>query len=116
MDPRGNDPQARAELVERDGVDRALICLSSVLGIETLPPLEARPLLDAYAEGPGELPTEFGSWAAVGIAEPDPHELDARLDAGHCGLAVPAGALAGPAELEHLAPLFSPVQGRGPPR
>src|SRR3954467_4953516 len=113
IDSLGNDPQARAELVERDGVDRALICLSSVLGIETLPPLEARPLLDAYAEGTGELPTKFGSWAAVGIAEPDPHELDARLDAGHCGLAVPAGALAGPAELDHIAPLLTRLEQRG---
>src|SRR4051812_20065624 len=115
IDARGNDPEARAELVERDGVDRALICLSSVLGIEMLPAAEASALLDAYAAGVSELPRAFGSWAAVGIAEPDPDELDLRLDAGHCGLAVPAGALAGPAELEHVAPLLARLEERDAP-
>jgi predicted TIM-barrel fold metal-dependent hydrolase len=112
IDPAANDPEARAAMVERDGVDRALVCLSSVLGIEALPRIEAEPLLDAYADGVAELPDAFGSWAAVGVADPDPDELDARLDAGQCGLAVPAGALAGAAELEHCAPLLERLEQR----
>ncbi|MEA2467300.1 MAG: 6-methylsalicylate decarboxylase [Thermoleophilaceae bacterium] len=115
IEPSANDPDARAELVDSDGVDRALICLSSVLGIEALPRAEAAPLLDAYADGTKELPDVFGSWAAVGVADPEPDELDARLDAGHCGLAVPAGALAGAAELEHLAPLLERLERRDAP-
>jgi predicted TIM-barrel fold metal-dependent hydrolase len=115
IDLAGNDPDARAALVEADGVDRALICLSSVLGVEALPRAEAEPLLDAYAAGVAELPEVFGSWAAVGVAEPDADELDARLDAGHCGLAVPAGALAGAAELEHCAPLLERLEERDAP-
>lgn len=115
IDAVANDPGARAALVAADGLDRALVCLSSVLGIESLPPAEARPLLDAYAEGVGELPDAFGAWAAAGVSAPDPAELDARLDAGCCGLAVPAGALGGPRALEHVAPLLERLEVRDVP-
>src|SRR3954471_7066094 len=37
------DPGARAATLHADGVDRALLCLSSPLGIETLPRAEAQP-------------------------------------------------------------------------
>jgi predicted TIM-barrel fold metal-dependent hydrolase len=115
IDPAANDPAARAALVESDGVDRALICLSSVLGIEALPRAEAEPLLDAYAEGVAQLPAAFGSWAAVCVSEPDPDELDRRLDAGQCGLTIPAGALAGAAGFEHCAPLLERLEQRAAP-
>jgi predicted TIM-barrel fold metal-dependent hydrolase len=115
IDAAANDADARAALVETDGVDRALICLSSVLGIEALPRAEAKPLLDAYAQGVAGLPEVFGSWAAVSVADPEPDELDARLDAGQCGLAVPAGALVGAAELEHCAPLLERLEERDAP-
>jgi hypothetical protein len=115
FDPGANDPEARAAMVEGDGVDRALICLSSVLGIEALPPGEAAPLLDAYAADARDLPPVFGSWAAAGIAEPDPDELGARLDAGQCGLCAPAGALAGAAQLDRLAPLLARLEERDAP-
>jgi hypothetical protein len=115
IDAAANDPDARSALVETDGVDRALICLSSVLGIESLPRAEADPLLDAYADGVSQLPAAFGSWAAACVADPDPGELDARLDAGGCGLAVPAGAVAGAAELENCAPLLDRLEQRDLP-
>lgn len=115
IDPAANDPDARAALVESDGVDRALICLSSVLGIEALPPNEAAPLLDAYAGGAADLPPEFGSWASVGVSQPDPAELDARLDGGQCGLGMPAGAIADAAGLEHCAPLLARLEERDAP-
>ena len=115
FDPDANDPDARAAMVEADGVDRALVCLSSVLGIETLPPGEAAPLLDAYAADARDLPDAFQSWAATGIAEHDPDELDARLDAGQIGLCVPAGPLAGVAELDRLAPLLERLESLDAP-
>jgi hypothetical protein len=115
LDPEANDPDARAALVEGDGVDRALICLSSVYGIESLPRAEAEPLLDAYASDVRDLPGVFGAWAAVGTAEPDPDELDARLAAGHCGLCVSAGELAGAAAIERLAPLLERLEQRDAP-
>jgi predicted TIM-barrel fold metal-dependent hydrolase len=115
IDPAANDPDARAAVVESDGVDRALVCLSSVLGIEALPRAEADPLLDAYAEGAASLPDAFGSWAAVCVADPDPAELDARLDAGHCGLTIPAAALGDAAGFEHCAPLLDRLEQRDLP-
>jgi predicted TIM-barrel fold metal-dependent hydrolase len=115
IDRAANDASRRAELVADDGVDRALLCLSSVLGIEALPRAEAEPLLDAYAEGAAGLPDAFGSWAAVCVSDPDPDELDARLDAGFCGLCLPAGALADASQLEHCAPLLERLEQRGLP-
>ena len=74
-----------------------------------------------YAGGPEapqdarDLPPAFGSWAATGIANPDPQELDARLDAGQCGLCLPAGALAGGAQIDRLAPLLDRLEQRDAP-
>ena len=42
-------PSARAATVRADGIDRALIALSSALGVELLAPEEAAPLLAAHA-------------------------------------------------------------------
>jgi predicted TIM-barrel fold metal-dependent hydrolase len=115
IDPVANDPGARAALVRSDGVDLALVCLSGVLGIEALPRADAQPLLDAYAEGAAALPAEFGSWAAVGVADPDPAELDGRLDSGQYGLCIPAGAVGSAAGLEHCAPLLARLEERDVP-
>src|SRR5215208_5114350 len=73
-----HDPDRRAALVRADGLDRALIAPSTPLGIEALPADEAQPLLAAYHDGVATLPSAFGAWAAVGLAEPDPGAL-ARL-------------------------------------
>src|SRR3954469_8527922 len=40
LDLAPQDPAARIETLRADGVDRALLCLSSPLGIETLPRAE----------------------------------------------------------------------------
>src|SRR3712207_9501580 len=48
IDLRDHDPDVRAAAVRADGLERALICLSSPLGIESLPPDEAAPLLAAF--------------------------------------------------------------------
>ena len=52
---------------ERDGLDRALLCLSSPLGIESLPRAQAQPLLDAYHEGAFALGEPFGVWGAIAL-------------------------------------------------
>ncbi len=51
IDLASEAPAQRAELVRRDGLDRALVCLSSPLGIESLPRAQALGLLDAYHGG-----------------------------------------------------------------
>jgi hypothetical protein len=107
------DAEARAARVEDDGVDRALVCMSSVFGVESLPRDEAQPLLDAYAQGVGELPREsFGHWASACVADPQPDEVEARLNANPdaVGLALPAAALGGADELAHLAALLERLE------
>src|SRR3954462_12018492 len=56
-----HDPDRRAALVDADGLDRALVALSSPLGIEGLPAAEAEPLLAAYHDGVAELGARFGA-------------------------------------------------------
>jgi 6-methylsalicylate decarboxylase len=80
VDLADHDPARRAALAEADGLERALIGLSTPLGIEALPDDEREPLLDAFHEGVLELGEPFGLWAA------GPH-------AGAEGISVPAAAL-----------------------
>jgi predicted TIM-barrel fold metal-dependent hydrolase len=111
IDPAGSDISARAAQVVDDGVDRALVCMSSVFGIESLPRDEAQPLLDAYAQGVRELPREFGHWASACVADPQPDELNGVLERpGAAGLALPAAALSGADELDQLAPLLDRLE------
>ena len=51
IDVESEDPARRAELVERDGLDQAFVCLSSPLGIEWLAREQSLPLIDAYLDG-----------------------------------------------------------------
>lgn len=107
VDPRAHDPHRRAEAEEAVGIGRALVSLSSPLGIETLPPADAAPLLAAWHLGAVDLPQRFGVWAAVGLAEPDPDELTRVLGLDRVvGLQLPATALADPAAVERLGPLL----------
>lgn len=100
-----HEPERRRDLDR--AATRALVSLSSPLGIEYLPPDEARPLLDAWHAGVVELGAPFGGWAAPSLVAPDLDELKRLLlDAGLCGLQVPAPALATPRALERLAPVL----------
>ncbi|MDL4771818.1 MULTISPECIES: amidohydrolase [Thermomonosporaceae] len=110
VDPADHDPARRAGLARADGLGRALVSLSSPLGIEWLPPDEARPLLDAYHEGAAALPEPFGAWAAACVSEIDPGALAKDLRHGFAGLQLPATALADPAGYERCAPLLDLLQ------
>jgi len=135
LDLAGEDPDRRAALVRADGHDRALVALSSALGIEALPRDEAAPLLAAYAEGVVALPAVFGAWAAVALDGASAADVDAALDAGGdarpgggaagatgadgpgrvAGLCLPASALATPAALDAAGPLLEALERRGAP-
>lgn len=95
----------------REDVDLGLLSLSSPLGIETLPPEEAAPLLDAWHGIVAGIDDRHGIWAAVNLVEPDLAVLRAILAAPAVhGLQVPATALADPAALERLAPVLAVVE------
>jgi 6-methylsalicylate decarboxylase len=79
-------PARRAALVELDGLDRALLCLSSPLGIESLPRAQSLPLIDAYHEGALSLDGPFGVWGAIALDRPDPDDVDRAIGDGCVGV------------------------------
>jgi hypothetical protein len=104
------DPAARHDELIRQGIDRALVALSSALGIEALPEREATALLDAYHADTQTLPPRFGAWGAVGLDRLDPDTVDALLPGGAAGISLPATALATPAALDRAGPLLERLE------
>ena len=96
-----------------DGLDPALVSLSSPLGIETLAPDEAGDLLDAYHDGVLALPAPFGGWAAACLSEIDPVALARQLDRGFVGLQLPATALLDAAGYDRAGPLLDVLEAAG---
>jgi hypothetical protein len=115
IDRAGEAPAMRAALVERDGIDRALVCLSSPLGIEELPREQAQALIDAYHDGALALGEPFGVWGSVALEEPDPDDVDRVLERGCVGLCLPAGAMAGVDALERVHGVLARLEERGAP-
>jgi hypothetical protein len=113
--PQDHDIEHRAEQARRDGVDGALISLSSALGIESLPPGEAEELLDAWHEGALTFPAPFGAWAAARLTHVDPAGLERRLDQGFVGLQLPAGALSTQRAYDGVTPLLDVLERRDAP-
>jgi len=92
------DADARAALDPDCG--RIVLSMSSPLGIESLPPEQARPLLEGWHSGVLALREPFTAWASVSLLDPDLDGLDVLLDKGLVGLQLPASALATPALIE----------------
>ncbi len=115
IDLASEDPAHRAELVARDGLDRALVCLSSPLGIEWLPRRQARALIDAYHEGALALDDPFGVWGAIALDRADPDDVDRTLARGCVGLSLPAGALASVEAIASLSPILARLESLGAP-
>lgn len=113
--PADHDVCTRIALAEQDGLDLALVSLSSPLGIEWLPPEEAAPLLDAYHDGCLGLPRPFGAWASACLSEVDPAALRCALGWGCVGLQLPATALAGAAGYERSRPLLDVLEAEDRP-
>ncbi len=110
-----HDPDTRAQQLAEDGVQRALLALSSPLGIEALPRDEAAPLLQAHNAGLLALGEPFGVWGAVSLRPADPADVDRLLDDGAVGVSLPAGALSGPGGLDRCGPLLERLERRGAP-
>jgi hypothetical protein len=115
LDFEATDADLRRSALAGDGVDRALVALSTALGIESLPGEEALPLLEAHHLGVEALPAEFAGWGAVQLEAPDPAEVDAAVDRGCVGITLPAPALGTPEALAAVAPLLDRLEARGAP-
>lgn len=105
----------RTDLVKHDGLDRALICLSSPLGIEPLPRRAASELIDAYLEGALALGDPFGVWAPLALDGLDPDDVDRALERGCVGISLPSGALGSTNMLAQLSPVLARIQRHGAP-
>ncbi len=115
LDLSDHDAGRRAAMLQADGLDRTFVAPSVPLGIEALPAAEAEPLLAAYHDGVAALPAEFGAWAAVSLADPDPAALSRLLERGFAGACVAAAALGGPAGYDRLGPVLETLERNDAP-
>ncbi|GAA0822033.1 amidohydrolase family protein [Streptosporangium amethystogenes subsp. fukuiense] len=118
VNPADHDLAARLAL--NSDLALALVSLSSPLGIESLPPEESWPIIDAYHEDALALPAPFGAWAATCLSEIDPGRLAESLDTRHAGrgfagLQLPATTLRDAAGLAEVAPLLDVLSERDLP-
>ena len=115
VNPADHDAGQRAAQAARDGVGRAIIGLSSPLGIEYLAPGDAEPLLDAYHHGVAELGAPFAGWAAACLTAIDAPGLAKQLDRGFAGLQLPATAVADESGYRWCGPLLDVLAERDLP-
>ena len=106
IDTSAETLERRAALLRLDDLDTALVCLSSPLGIESLPRQQAQPLIDAYLDGAIALGEPFGVWGAIALDRPDPDDVDRVLDRGCVGLSLPATALASVEAIAGMYPVL----------
>ncbi len=105
VDRRDHDPIRRAKT--DPAMSTIVLAPSAPLGIESLPPVEAVVLLDAWHEGIRELGAPFAGWAAISSVDPDVDGLaDLLEDPAMVGLQVPATLVADPAALERATPVL----------
>jgi hypothetical protein len=105
----------RVGALEADGLDRALVCLSSPVGIEWLPREQSVPLIDAYHEGALSLGEPFGVWGAIPLDRPNPADVDRALARGCVGIALPAGSLAGVDAIARMYLVLARLEMAGAP-
>jgi predicted TIM-barrel fold metal-dependent hydrolase len=115
VNPAWHDVDLRLAQASEDGLDLALVSLSSPMGIESLAPDEASELLEAYHRGVSQLPAPFGGWAAACLTDIDPPALARELDRGFVGLQLPATALLDAAGYDRVGPLLEVLERAGKP-
>jgi predicted TIM-barrel fold metal-dependent hydrolase len=111
-----HDIAGRQQLLEKDGVDLAVLSLSSPLGIEYLDPDDAHPLLDSWHDGVREQQGSFAGWASVTIEDYDLPDLRRLLlDSRFVGLQLPACAVGDPRSIERRADVLALCEEVGKP-
>lgn len=107
IDVAAEAPASRQALLRHDGLDRALIALSSPIGIESLERESASVLIDAHLQGVEALGPRFEAWGPVTLMRPDPDDVERLVERGCVGISMPAGALASPEALGSVSPLLA---------
>jgi hypothetical protein len=115
IDTAAEAPERRATLVRRDGLDLALIAISSPIGIEALPRESALELIGAHLEGIRALPDGFAAWGPLPLDGIDADDVDDVLAQGCVGVSLPAGALGGADQLARMGPVLDRITARRVP-
>lgn len=115
IDVAAEAAEEREQLLAVDGLDSAIVALSSPIGIEALDRDSAEQLIDAHLAGVAALGDRFAAWGPLAVREPDPNDVDALLARGCVGISLPAGALAGVDALDAIGPVLDRIASRGAP-
>jgi 6-methylsalicylate decarboxylase len=115
IDLESQRSQQRARVLRADGLDLAVIALSSPIGIEALPRERATELIDAHLAGVDSLGDGFAGWGPVALDRAIPADVDRLLTRGCVGISLPAGALAGADALESIGPVLERVASHRAP-
>lgn len=102
----------RRALLADDGMECAMISLSSPLGVEALPRREAVGLIEAHLEGVAALGEGFAAWGPLALEDLRAEDVDDLLDRGCVGVSLPAGAFSPPDSLVALRPALARVEER----
>lgn len=106
---------ARARVLDEVGAERAVVAISTPIGMESLPRAQALELIAAHLDGVLALGERFAAWGPVPVSDPDPDDVDAVLERGCVGVSMPAVAIADAGSLARLAAVLERVQARGAP-
>jgi 6-methylsalicylate decarboxylase len=115
IDTAAESAARRAQLLHRDGVDRAVVAMSSPIGIEVLHHDVAAGLISAHLDGVLALGEGFAAWGPIPTNSPDPADVDHVLGRGCVGVSLPAAALTGREALDRAGPVLERVQAHGVP-
>jgi hypothetical protein len=113
VDPADHDPMVRAQRLTAVGIDRAVVALSSPVGVESVPGAVA-----AWSAAATTLPAGLGWWAAVPHDVPALEQAAVARDAiadGAAGLCLSAAVLRSLAHAEAALPLLRQVESHGVP-
>jgi hypothetical protein len=113
IDLDGETAERRGRLVHDDGLDLALVAISSPIGIETLPREQALELIEAHLAGVEALREEFAAWGPLALDGADPTDVDGLARRGCAGVSIPAGALRDYEALDQLGPVLERVAEHG---
>src|SRR5579875_620629 len=67
IDVESETPERRGVCVADDGLDLAVVAISSPIGIEALPREAALELIDAHLDGVLALPPQFAAWGPIAL-------------------------------------------------
>ena len=108
------DPAQRLAFMDRIGIQRQMLSLPGLFGIDSLPLAEAAPLVRLFNDATAELcrahPRRFSAVAALPLADMDAAVAElqrARRDLGFAGAILPVDAFLSEALAARMAPLFA---------